>query len=1039
MNYVELHARSAFSFLRGASQPEDLVETAASLKLPGIALCDRDGVYGIPRAHAKSKEYEKFNAHVGAELTMEGGHVLPVLVKNRTGYQNLCRLITEAKLRGTKTESFVRWNELPIYSEGLLALTGDEEGPLRNLEDSQAPQRLDQLITAFGHENVFVEIQRHLRRGEDNHNTALVHLAESRKLPIVATNGVVYATPSARGVLDVFTCARNHTHLDAAGRLLSLNTERHLKSATAMSALFADLPEAITNTERVAARLDFTLKNLGYKFPKYDIPANHSMDSFLRERTMEGARERYKNLSARVLDQLNKELSIIAELNFSGYFLIVWDICEYCKKSNILMQGRGSAANSAVCYSLGITACDPIEYELLFERFLSEGHGEDFPDIDLDLPSGDKREQVIQEVYRRYGKHGAAMTANVITYRGRSAMREIGKALNFSPDLIDRFSSLFAHGGYGETPEDRREEVAQRLREAGLAEEHPRMASALHIYERIHGLPRHLGQHSGGMIICQDALNSIVPLENASMPGRVVAQWDKNDCADLKIIKVDLLGLGMMAAIEESVELCRERGHPIEIHKLPPDDKDVYALLQRADTVGTFQVESRAQMATLPRLLPTKFYDIAVQVAIVRPGPIEGGMVNSYLDRRKDESLIDYPCENDAVKEVLKRTLGVPLFQEQMLKMAMVLADFTGSEAAELRRALSFHRSHEKMIRICAKLENAMRVRHVPEPAIARIIKSVQSFSVYGFPESHAISFAMIAYTSCWLKVNRTEEFYTSILNNQPMGFYSSSSLIRDAKERGVKFRPISVLHSGWRCSIEGDRTIKGDSSIRLGLIMVKGLNEKSANELIAERTCAPFASLEDLRLRVRLDKPVWRTLARIGALNGLVEHRREGLWQVETPMHELGQLLPPTQATPLAPMDAFERLDADLAGTGVTTGAHPMALIRHTLPDLPRAADLPLYPNGTFLQITGLVICRQRPGTAKGYVFISLEDETGVSNAVLTPRVFEKYRLVATQSSFLSIFGTLQNDRGIPMIKARRIELLSYHPGETPKSHDFH
>jgi len=1033
MNYTELHARSAFSFLRGASQPEDLVKTAASVGLGGLALCDRDGVYGIPRAYASSKEIEhKVKAHVGAELTMEGGHVLPVLVKNRTGYQNLCRLITEAKLRGTKTESFVRWNELPAYSEGLLALTGDEEGPLRNLEDPLAPQRLDQLITTFGPDNVFVEIQRHLRRGEDIHNTALIHLAESRNLPIVATNGVVYATPCSRGVLDVFTCARNHTHLDAAGRLLSLNTERHLKSAAAMSALFADLPEAITNTERVAGRLNFTLENLGYEFPIYPVTGNHTMDSFLRERTMEGARQRYGKLTDRILDQLNKELTIIADLKFSGYFLIVWDICEYCKKSNILMQGRGSAANSAVCYSLGITACDPIKYDLLFERFLSEGHGEDFPDIDLDLPSGDKREQVIQEVYRHYGKHGAAMTANVITYRGRSAMREIGKALNFSPDLIDRFSSLFAHGGYGETPEARSEEAAQRLQEAGLSGDHPRLSAALHIYERLHGLPRHLGQHSGGMIICQDALNSVVPLENASMPGRVVAQWDKNDCADLKIVKVDLLGLGMMAAIEDAVELSAQRGKPFEIHNLD-DDPAVYALLQRADTVGTFQVESRAQMATLPRLLPVKFYDIAVQVAIVRPGPIEGGMVNSYLDRRQGREKVTYPHDTPEVRRTLDRTLGVPLFQEQMLKMAMDLAKFTSREAAELRRALSFHRSHERMQKICTKLRTSLQVNGVPPDAIERIIKSVQSFAVYGFPESHAISFAMIAYTSCWLKVNRTEEFYTSLLNNQPMGFYSSSSLIRDAKERNVKFRPVSILHSDWRC------TIDEGGAIRLGLIMVKGLNEKSANELIAERTREPFASLEDLRLRVHLDKPVWRTLARIGALNGLVEHRREGLWQVETPLHELGQLLPPTQAAPLALMDAFERLDADLAGTGVTTGAHPMALIRHTLPDIPLAADLPNYPNGTFIQIAGLVICRQRPGTAKGYVFISLEDETGVSNAVLTPRIFEKYRLVTTQSSFLSIHGTLQNDRGIPMIKARRIELLSYHPGETPKSHDFH
>jgi len=1026
MKYVELHARSAFSFLRGASHPEDLIKTAAHLEVGSIALCDRDGVYGVPRFHAKGQEHN-IKALVGAELTLEGGYVLPVLVRNRTGYQNLCRLITEAKLRGSKTESFVHWDELPKYHEGLLALTGDEEGPLRNMDDEQSPHRLDQLIAAFGPENVFVEIQRHLQRGEEIRNSLLIDLARSRKLPLVATNGVLYTSPSARSVLDVFTCIRHHTHLDAAGRLLSQNAERHLKNAAEMAALFADLPEAIDNTIRIAERLDFTLENLGYEFPKYPIPENHTMDSFLREKTMDGARKRYGKLSRKVLTQLNKELAIIQNLNFSGYFLIVWDICQYCKDHHILMQGRGSAANSAVCYSLGITACDPIKYDLLFERFLSEGHEKDFPDIDLDLPSGDKREQVIQEVYRRYGKHGAAMTANVITYKGRSAMREIGKALNFSPDIIDRFSRLYSHGDH--TPSV---DLSGRLREAGLPSHHPRTTAAIQLYTQIHGLPRHLGQHSGGMIICQGALNSVVPLENASMPGRVVAQWDKNDCEDLGIVKVDLLGLGMMSAIEDAVELCAQRGHPIEVHNLP-DDPEVYKLLQRADTIGTFQVESRAQMATLPRLKPIIFYDIAVQVAIVRPGPIEGGMVNSYLARREDKTLIDYPYDTKDVRATLDRTLGVPLFQEQMLKMAMVLADFSGSEAAELRRALSFHRSHERMVKICGKLKEAMSIRQIPPEAIERIIKSVQSFAVYGFPESHAISFAMIAYISCWLKVNRTQEFYTALLNNQPMGFYSSSTLIRDAKEHGVRFRPVSILHSAWPC------TIDQEGLIRLGLCMVKGLNKKAADQLLAERSRQGFSSLEDLRLRVPLDKPVWRTLARIGALNGLVEHRREGLWQVETPLQELGRLLPPSQRTPLLPMNVFERLEADLDGTGVTTGAHPMALIRNTLPNVLRAVDLLDHPNGAAIQIAGLVICRQRPGTAKGYVFISLEDETGVSNAVVTPKVFEKYRIVITQSTFLILSGILQHDRGTPMIKTRRVELLPYHAGQTPKSYDFH
>ena len=1040
MTYVELHARSAFSFLRGASTPEDLVDTAHAHQLAGMALCDRDGVYGTPRFHSRGQKRD-FKTHVGAELTLEGGYVLPVLVCNRMGYQNLSRLITAAKLRGTKKESFVRWAELPQYSEGLIALTGDEEGPLRDLEDEQSLYRLDQIVAAFGSDNVAVEIQRHLKRGEEIHNSRLIDLAYARKLPLVATNGVLHATPSTRGVLDVFTCARHHTHLDAAGRLLSLNTERHVKGADAMRTLFADLPQAIENTARIAERLEFTLENLGYTFPKYPVPEGHSMDSFLRERAMEGARRRYPKLTEQVLAQLNKELAVIKQLNFSGYFLIVWDICEYCRKNDILAQGRGSAANSIVCYSLGITSCDPIGYKLLFERFLTEDHEKtSYPDIDLDLPSGDKREKVIQEVYQRYGKHGAAMTANVISYRGRSAIREIGKALNFSPDILERFSRIYTHGDPDSEEEDpyKREELIkkhllQKLREAGLPAHHPRTAATADLYVKMRGLPRHLGQHSGGMIICQDALSSVVPLENASMPGRVVAQWDKRDCEDLGIVKVDLLGLGMMAAMEDAFRLCTERGNPITLHTIPPDDPEVYELLQRADTIGTFQVESRAQMATLPRLKPKDFYDIAIQIAIIRPGPIEGGMINDFLDRRENPKLIKYPYEHDDIVKTLERTLGVPLFQEQMLKMAMDMADFSGKEAAELRRALSYHRSHERMIAICKKLRVAMHARQIPPDAIECIVSSVQAFAVYGFPESHAISFALIAYASCWLKVRHPAEFYTALLNNQPMGFYSSSTLIRDAKQRGIKFRPVSVLHSDWSC------TISSDGEIRLGLRLVKGLSEKSATRLQTERALSPFTSLEDLRLRVPLDKPVWRTLARIGALNGLVEHRREGLWQVEMPLNELGQLLPPAEKTPLLPMDPFERMEADFTGTGVTTGAHPMALIRETLPGILRAEDLPTHAPETLVQIAGLVICRQRPGTAKGYVFISLEDETGVSNAVLTPAVFEKYRIVITQSSFLKITGLLQLGRGVPMIKASRIDLLPYHAGRTPRSHDFH
>jgi error-prone DNA polymerase len=1024
MTYVELHARSAFSFLRGASNPEDLARVAARLGLPALGLCDRDGFYGSPRLHAAAREYG-IRAMVGAELTLEDNCILPVLVASRSGYKNLCRLITESRLRGSKTISQVFWRELPTYAEGLVALTGDEEGILKDPGHPEGPKKLDALIAAFGKENVFVEIQRHLRRGEIWRNQHLVALARARKLPLVATNGVLHAEPEERRALDLFTCVRNHTTFDSAGRLLSVNAERHLKSPRLMERLFADLPEAIENTELVAERIEFSLENLGYEFPKYPVPDGETMASFLRTVAFAGARSRYSHLSAKVLKQLNFELDLIQRLGFSGYFLIVWDIANYCTQNDIFMQGRGSAANSVVCYSLGITACDPIANNLLFERFLSEGR-KTWPDIDLDLPSGDRRERVIQEVYRRYGKHGAAMTANVITYRGRSAMREIGKALDFSPDVIDRFSSLYANGDFPHTLG-----LPDQLRQAGIPTDHPRAEAALQLYGQIYGLPRHLGQHSGGMIICQGALSSMVPLENASMPGRVVAQWDKDDCEDLGIIKVDLLGLGMMAAVQDAITLCAERQRPVDIAAIPKDDPAVYDLMTRADTIGTFQVESRAQMATLPRLKPKCFYDVVVEVAIIRPGPIQGGMVHPYLARREGTEPVTYIDER--LRPTLERTLGVPLFQEQLLKMAMVMADFSGSEAEELRRALSFHRSQEKMEKVCVKLRSAMAAKKVHPEVTEKIVQSVQSFAVYGFPESHAISFALIAYASCWLKVHRTPEFYCALLNNQPMGFYSNATLVRDAKAHGVVVHPISVLHSEWLCTIEND------GALRLGLSMVKGMDSAVGERIASQR---PFRSLQDFLHRATADKSALRMLARIGALNGLVEHRRDGLWKIETPHHaedlpglasEVGMSLP------LERMNAFERLDADFSGTGVTTGSHPMALIRQRLPDVTLADNLPHLRNGQPVHIAGMVICRQRPGTAKGFVFISLEDETGVSNAIVGPQLFEQRRLTITQEPFLSIHGKVQNTRNTTIVQAGRIDPLPYDTLGTPVSHDFH
>ncbi|MFL6568655.1 MAG: OB-fold nucleic acid binding domain-containing protein, partial [Chthoniobacterales bacterium] len=668
----------------------------------------------------------------------------------------------------------------------------------------------------------------------------------------------------------------------------------------------------------------------------------------------------------------------------------------------------------------------------VFERFLNESR-KGWPDIDLDLPSGDRREQVIQEVYRRYGKHGAAMTANVITYRGRSAAREVGKALNFSPSICDRFSHLFASGDFPHTMD-----LPAQIEQAGLPREHPRMPAFISLYRAMYGLPRHLGQHSGGMIICQNKLSKFVPLENASMPGRVVAQWDKDDCEDLGIVKVDLLGLGMMSVMQDSFDLCRERGRPLDLAHLPKDDEATFEIMSKADTIGVFQIESRAQMATLPRMKPKCFYDVVIEVAIIRPGPIQGNMVHPYLNRRAGKELVTFM--DPRLEPVLGRTLGVPLFQEQLLKIAMIMANFSGDEAEELRRALSFHRSQERMNRVGVKLRAAMERNNVAPDAIEQILQSITSFALYGFPESHAISFAILAYGSAYLKVHRAPEFYASLLNNQPMGFYSPATIVKDGHRHGLKVKPVCVAESDWRC------TVLSDDTIRLGFCVVSGFRQEHADELVRQREAAPFVSLDDFKRRVPLPKEKLRALALVGALNCFAEHRRNAMWHVEEepaePLFDRVVARAPTARTsdsPLAPMSLPERVQADFEGMSLTTGPHPMTLLRKELPNIWRASDLVRARHGATVEIAGNVICRQRPGTAKGFVFISLEDETGVSNAIVSPDLFEKLRLVITEEAFLHIEGEVQNSDDVVLIKARKIKPLAHAQIAGSASHDFH
>ena len=1030
--YVELHARSAFSFLRGASHPEELAREAGRLQLPALALCDRGGVYGAVRLHMTAKE-AGVRALVGCELTMEDGDVVPVLVATQAGYRRLSALLTTANLRAPKGEGRIAWAEL-ADNEGLIALTGDEDGPVRRAWRERgaaaAAAAGDKLGALFGPDRLFVELQRHFVPDEDEENEFLVDWARGRRRPLLATNGVLHATPAARNVADVFTCLREHTTLDTAGRRLARNRERHLKGAAAMNALFADLPEAVANTATLAARLEFTLANLGYRFPDYGVPADESQDSFLRKMTYFGAQQRYGSVVGDVRRQLEKELALIAKLGFSGYFLIVWDLCAFARERGILVQGRGSAANSAVCYALGITAVDPIESRLLFERFLSEGRT-DWPDIDLDLPSEARREEVIQAVYRRYGRRGTAMTANVITFKGRSTMREVGKVLGLPDDVLDRFSSLYHGGDYPQTIER-----AEQLTAAGVAPDHPRLPALLETCGQVYGLPRHLGQHSGGMVLSAGHLDQFVPLENARMPGRSVLQWDKSDCEDMGMVKIDLLGLGMMAVLQDSLEICAQRGQPVDLARLPKDDPATFKLIQAADTVGVFQIESRAQMSTLPRMKPQTFYDLAIEVAIIRPGPIQGNAVNPYLARRAGQEPVTYPDER--ARPILERTLGVVLFQEQILRLAMELGGFSAADADELRRAIGFTRSPERLNRMKARLGEGFRQNRVSDVAAEYFQNSLASFALYGFPESHAISFALIAYASCWLKVHRPAAFYASLLNCQPMGFYSPASLVQDARRHGVRFLPVCVQASDAKCRVDSDE------AIRLGLASLHGLRARALASILAARRSQPFASLDDFLRRTELSAAEKRALSGAGALNALAGHRRAALWQVEAVQSgdDLFRHAPAAETADLSPLERMthlERLQADYRHLSLTAGAHPMKLIRDRLPGIRPAGELVRLRAGERVSIGGAVITRQRPGTAKGFCFITLEDETGLANAIVRPKLFEEARLVINLEPALVITGRLQNEQGVIHIMAETITGLPDLGLPAGSSHNYH
>jgi len=1106
-SYIELHTASAFSFLQGASLPETLVERAAKLGYPALALLDRDGVYGAPRFH-KAATAAGIRPIIGAELTLRSGAeptprnlelnahcVLPVLCESADGYRNLCRLITKMKLDAPKGEGALTLEDLDGRTAGLIALAGRAALDTCRFGVGGLVERL---VGLFGRDRTYVELQRHYRRDEEADNRTLAEMAAAFRLPVVATGGVRFATPAERPLFDVLTCIHHHTDLARAGTRLAPNAERYLKPPGEMAALFGDRPDVVARTEELADRLQYTMADLGYRFPDYPVPPGETQASFLRRMTEVGARDRYRPYHDRARAQIARELDLIDKLNLAGYFLIVWDIVNFCRQHDILVQGRGSAANSAVCYSLGITAVDPVGMDLLFERFLSEERGE-WPDIDLDLPSGDRRERVIQHVYEKYGRFGAAMTANVITYRGRSAAREVGKVLGFDPGQVDRLARVMNNFEFS----DPADTLPRHLADVGLDLNAEPVRLFARLWSEMQDLPRHLGQHSGGMVVCQGQLDAVVPLENASMPGRVVVQWDKDDCADMGIVKVDLLGLGMMAVLQDALALVNggnassSRPQPgassltLDLAHLPPDDPAVLRMLCEADTIGVFQVESRAQMATLPRLKPTCFYDIVVEVAIIRPGPIVGQMVHPYLNRRAGREEVRYP--HPSLEPILARTLGVPLFQEQLLRMAMVAAGFTGGQAEDLRRAFGFKRSERRMKQVEVQLRDGMARRDITGDAAEQIVKSITSFALYGFPESHAASFALLAYASAYLKAHFPAAFYTALLNNQPMGFYHPSTLVKDAQRHGVRFQPIDVQVSDWECTVEAD------GSIRLGLRYVSGLRQEAGNAIASVtrsdlKTCASpvvvcpkcgcddpsmlertnrgwfcnvcsheapaampgasvrgirFSSLDELIARAGLRRDEVVTLADIGALNTFGYDRRSALWQAERAIRPSGELfdeahvgaglawtsaeqeppLPPPHVSPcpLKPMTEAERIVADFAGMGLSVGRHPMALRRDELAmrGVLRASDLHTARHGRRVRVAGMVITRQRPGTAKGFVFLTLEDETGIANIIVRPDLFARDRLVIVDEPFLIVDGVLQDQDGVTSVRAEAVQSL--------------
>ncbi len=1119
--YAELHCRSNFSFLEGASHPEELVARAVELGLAAVALADRDGLYGMVR-FSKAAKAASLEAIVGVESTLDAPELRPkrrstptleesarfprlvLLAQDEDGYANVARAISNAQLRGKKRDARLRLGDLDGKTGGLIALSGSRQGyveeALARGDAGVAERRALELRDLFGG-RFYLELQHHLRPEDARLVLAQVALAERLGIPYVATNGVAYAEREDARLCDVLTCVKYKTNLQNAGTLLLPNAEFYLKSPAQMARLFAPYPKALRATLEIAERCRFRLDKLAGQFPLFPVPPEESSThSYLRTLVMRGARRRYgEPLPPKAERQLEYELGIIARMDLAGYFLIVWDIARTAEELGVLAQGRGSAANSAVCYALGITAVDPVGMNLLFERFLSEERNE-IPDIDIDFAHQD-REQIIQYVYRRYGREHAAMASEVITYRTRSALRDVGKALGLTLAQVDALAKEYdAHesletatqqraasppsssmqryvrsndGIEGseasdgrrcdeKSPAFRRSHGRRESKSGEVATSHgcevagvfeslcrtsdaPQLTGTLiAMCRRIDGFPRHMGIHSGGMVITRDPLVQVAPVEWATMADRTIVQWDKDDLADLGLIKIDLLGLGMLSLLRDAFNLFKRRygetKAPLSLAAIPADDKPTYAMLQRADSVGVFQVESRAQQSMLPRLKPACFYDLVMQVAIIRPGPIQGDMIHPFLRRRSGLEPVVYP--HPKLKPILERTLGVPLFQEQGMRLAIEAAGFSAGQADQLRRAMGHKRSHQRMLDIYPRLVEGMVANGIDREAAEKLFHMLEGFADYGFPESHAASFALLAYASAYVKCHEPAVFLAAILNVQPMGFYSTEVLVNDTRRHGVVVKPVEVNASEFWSFVDGS------GATRLGFHVVRGLGEGQRTRLEAALGEGAFAGLDEFAARTDLTKDALENLAIAGAFTPWFGSRREAMWALRAlgereGRGELGRGMEIDEPTAtFAPLLPAEETAFDLWGTGVTTETQAIAHFRPTL-DAQRviAADrLGSMPNHLVCKVGGMVITRQRPGTAKGFVFLTLEDETGLINVIVNPKVYERNRRLVRAAPALIVEGTLQREQGCIDVLAKRFWPLEV--GDViagVRAHNFH